>query len=76
LKKAGQNVAHGLDGCSIQVKGMRISVQVNLTNFDVLNRCFECLCEQYPEAVGQAMMNFAQDILATANTIVPVRTAT
>ena len=53
---------------------MRISVQVNLTNFDFLNRCFECLCEQYPEAVGQAMMNVAQNILATANTLVPVRT--
>ena len=53
---------------------MNISVQVNLTNFDVLNRCFECLCDHYPEAVGQAMMNDAEDILATANTLVPVRT--
>ena len=47
---------------------------VNLSNFDVLRRCFDCLCEQYPEAVKQAMANVAQDILATANTLVPVRT--
>jgi hypothetical protein len=47
---------------------MSISVQVNLSNFDALSRCFDCLCEQYPEAVGQAMMNVAQNILATANT--------
>ena len=40
----------------------------------MLSRCFECLCEQYPEAVRQAMMNVAQDILATANTLSPVRT--
>ena len=53
---------------------MSISVQVNLSNFDVLSSCFDCLCEQYPEAVGQAMMNVAQNILATANTLVPVRT--
>ena len=53
---------------------MSISVRVNLLNFDVLSSCFECLCEQYPEAVRQAMMNVAQDILATANTLVPVRT--
>ena len=33
-----------------------------------------CLCEQYPEAVGAGMMNVAQNILATANTLVPVRT--
>jgi HK97 gp10 family phage protein len=53
---------------------MSISVQVNLSSFDVQSRCFDCLCEQYPEAVGQAMMNVAQNILATANTLVPVRT--
>jgi len=53
---------------------MSISVRVNLSNFDVLSSCFDCLCEQYPEAVGQAMMNVAQNILATANTLVPVRT--
>ena len=53
---------------------MSISVQVNLSNFDTLSSCFDCLCEQYPEAVGQALMNVAQDILATANTLVPVRT--
>jgi HK97 gp10 family phage protein len=45
-----------------------------MSNFDVLSSCFECLCEQYPEAVRQAMMNVAEDILATANTLVPVRT--
>ncbi len=53
---------------------MSISVQVNLSNFDTLSSCFDCLCEQYPEAVRQALMNVAQDILATANTLVPVRT--
>ena len=53
---------------------MSVQISVNLSNFDVLSSCFECLCEQYPEAVGQAMMNVAQDILATANTLVPVRT--
>ena len=54
----------------LEVKGMSISIQVNLTNFDVLSSCFECLFDQYPEAVGQAMMNVAQNILATANTLV------
>jgi len=53
---------------------MSISVQVNLSNFDVLSSSFKGLCEQYPEAVRQAMMNVAQDILATANTLVPVKT--
>ena len=45
-----------------------------MTNFDALSSCFDCLCEQYPEVVGQALMNVAQNILATANTLVPVRT--
>ena len=40
----------------------------------MLSSCFDCLCEQYPEAVNQALMNVAQDILVTANTLVPVRT--
>jgi len=54
---------------------LRVQISVNLKNFDALSRsCFECLCEQYPEAVRQAMMNVAQNILATANTLVPVRT--
>ena len=53
---------------------MGISLQVNLSNFDAKKNCLSCLCEQYPEAVGQAMMNIAQNILATANTLVPVRT--
>ena len=53
---------------------MSVHISVDLLNFDVLSSCFECLCEQYPEAVRQAMMNVAQDILATANTLVPVRT--
>ena len=53
---------------------MSLSVQVNLSNFDVLSSCFDCLCEQYSEAVEQALMNVAQNILATANTLVPVRT--
>ena len=45
-----------------------------MSNFDVLSSCFDCLCEQYPEAVGLAMRNVALNILATANTLVPVRT--
>ena len=45
-----------------------------MSNFDAERICLSCLCEQYPEAVGQAMMNIAQNILATANTLVPVRT--
>ena len=53
---------------------MGISLQVNLSNFDAKKNCLSCLCEQYPEAVKQAMANVAQDILATANTLVPVRT--
>ncbi len=53
---------------------MSISVQVNLTNFDAKRNCLNCLCEQYPEAVAAGMMNIAQNILATANTLVPVRT--
>ncbi len=53
---------------------MSAKISVNMSNFDVLSSCFECLCEQYPEAVAKAMMNVAQDILATANTLVPVRT--
>ena len=53
---------------------MSVQISVNLSNFDVLSSCFECLCEHYPEAVKQAMTNVAQDILATANTLVPVRT--
>jgi len=53
---------------------MSISIMVNLSNFDLKRNCLNCLCEQYPEAVRQAMMNVAQDILASANTLVPVRT--
>ena len=53
---------------------MSISIKVSLANFDAKRNCLNCLCEQYPEAVGQAMMNVAQNILATANTLVPVRT--
>jgi HK97 gp10 family phage protein len=53
---------------------MSVKISINLSNFDVLSSCFGCLCEQYLEAVEQAMMNVAQDILATANTLVPVRT--
>ena len=53
---------------------MSVQISVNLSNFDELSRCFDCLCEQYPEAVNQALMNVAQNILATANTLVPVRT--
>jgi hypothetical protein len=57
-------------------EGILLSVQisVNLSNFDALSNCLACLCEQCPEAVGQAMRNVAQNILATANTLVPVRT--
>ena len=40
----------------------------------MLSKCFECLCERYPEAVAAGMINVAQNILATANTLVPVRT--
>ena len=53
---------------------MSVQISVNMSNFDRVRSCFDCLCEQYPEAVRQAMMNVAQDILATANTLVPVRT--
>jgi len=53
---------------------LSVQISVNFSNFDVLSSCFECLCEQYPEAVKQAMTNVAQSILATANTLVPVRT--
>ena len=53
---------------------MSVKISVNMLNFDVQSSCFECLCEQYPGAVGQAMMNVAQDILATANTLVLFRT--
>ena len=53
---------------------MSVQISINFSNFDMLSSCLECLCEQYPAAVGQAMMNVAQNILATANTLVPVRT--
>ena len=53
---------------------MSVQISVKLSNFDVEKSCFDCLCEQYPEAVGAGMMNVAQNILATANTLVPVRT--
>jgi HK97 gp10 family phage protein len=53
---------------------LSVKISVNLSNFDVLSSCFDCLCEQYPEAVAKAMNNVAQNILATANTLVPVRT--
>jgi HK97 gp10 family phage protein len=53
---------------------LSVQISVNFSNFEVLSSCFECLCEQYPEAVKEAMANVAQDILATANTLVPVRT--
>ena len=53
---------------------MSVAVSVNLSNFDALSSSLERLCEQYPEAVGQTMINVAQNILATANTLVPVRT--
>ena len=53
---------------------MSVQISVKLLNFDVGKGCFDCLCEQYPEAVAAGMMNVAQNILATANTLVPVRT--
>ena len=53
---------------------MCAAVQCKLSNFDVLGNCLECLCSQYPEAVGRGMMNVGQNILATANILVPVRT--
>ncbi len=53
---------------------MSISIKVSLTNFDAKRNCLNCLCEQHPEAVAVGMLNVAQDILATANTLVPVRT--
>jgi HK97 gp10 family phage protein len=53
---------------------LSVQISVNLSNFDVLSSCFDCLCEQYPEAVAAGMLNVAQNILATANTLVPVRT--
>ncbi len=53
---------------------MSISIQVSLANFDAKRNCLNCLCEQYPEAVAAGMLNVAQNILATANTLVPVRT--
>ena len=53
---------------------MSIIIQVNLSNFDVLKDCLECLYEQYPAAVAAGMMDVAANILATANTLVPVRT--
>ena len=46
---------------------MSVQISVNLLNFDVLSSCFECLCEHYPEAVRQAMMNVAQDILEASS---------
>jgi HK97 gp10 family phage protein len=51
-----------------------VQISVNLSNFDAKRNCLNCLCEQYPEAVATGMMNVAQNILATANTLVPVRT--
>ena len=45
-----------------------------MSNFDALGDCLERLCEQYPEAVDAGMMDVAANILATANTLVPVRT--
>jgi HK97 gp10 family phage protein len=53
---------------------MSVAISINLSNFDVIGNCLKCLCEQYPEAVSQTMMSVAQNILATANTLVPVRT--
>ncbi len=53
---------------------MSVVISVNLSNFDALGSCLECLCEQYPEAVAAGMMSVAENILATANTLVPVRT--
>jgi len=53
---------------------LSVQISVKLLNFDVGKGCFDCLCEQYPEAVAAGMMNVAQNILATANTLVPVRT--
>lgn len=53
---------------------MSVQISVNMSNFDALSSCFDRLCEQYPEAVRQAMTNVAQNILVTANTLVPVRT--
>jgi hypothetical protein len=53
---------------------LSVQISVKLPNFDVLKGRFDCLCEQYPEAVASGMLNVAQNILATANTLVPVRT--
>ncbi len=53
---------------------MSVAVSVNLSNFDALSSSLERLCEQYPNAVAAGMMNVADNILATANVLVPVRT--
>ena len=51
-----------------------MSVQIKVTVEQGFMAALQQLIEQYPEAVGAALMRIAERVLNTSNTLVPVRT--
>ena len=51
-----------------------MSVNIEVTVEQGLTLALQELIEQYPEAVGAALMRIAERVLNTSNTLVPVRT--
>ena len=51
---------------------MSVSIQIAIN--ETLLSALENLMQQYPEAVGAALMRIAEQVLDTSNTLVPVRT--
>lgn len=51
---------------------MSVSIQIAIN--ETLLSALESLMQQYPEAVGAALMRIAERVLDTSNTLVPVRT--
>jgi len=51
-----------------------VSVNIAVTVEQGLSAALQQLIEQYPEAVGAALMRIAERVLETSNVLVPVRT--
>ena len=51
-----------------------MSVNIEVSIEQGLTSALQQLIEQYPEAVGAALMRIAERVLNTSNTLVPVRT--
>lgn len=51
-----------------------MSVSISVSVEEGVTSALQRLIEQYPEAVGQALMRVAERVLQTGNVLVPVRT--